>query len=101
LITTISWTLVYRKIDMDLAELLIQVGGGGGVAWFIVGAIKTAFGLPKRTRALTAIVVGAAVGIALAFIDGGATATELVAGAFAGIAAVGVREGFTAATGAD
>lgn len=81
---------------MELSELLIQIGGGAGIAWFIVGAIKTAFSLPVRARALTAIVVGAGVGIALAFIDGSASPAEYVAGALAGIAAVGAREGLTA-----
>lgn len=79
---------------MELTELIAQVGGAGAIAWAITGAIKTAFKIPSTAKALIALVVGAVVGIGLAFLDGSVTPAELVAGAFGGVAAILTREGF-------
>mgnify|MGYP000258909421 CR=1 FL=1 len=84
-------------MEIDLTQLIVQVGGGGALAWFVTGAVKTAFKLPVRVRPLLAIGLGAMFGIALAFVDGSATVPEYVAGALAGVAAVGAREAYTAA----
>ena len=83
------------ETSVDLQMLVTSIGGGGGAAWFITGAIKSAFLMPSRAKPLLAIAIGSIIGAAVAWTQGG-TDADVLTGALAGIMAVGAREGIKA-----